>query len=77
MGAAQAGVFLLLHGLCALGVNALTGGNYLFLEASPIGWMNRWGLWPWRGILTVLTLLTLGAEALLFYLLQEKRGWSH
>lgn len=65
---------LALLALVALGVNALTGGNYLFLEGSPIPWMNQWGLTAWRGMLAALALLVLAAEGVAVSVLQHKRG---
>ena len=69
--------FLALLALTALGANVLTGGNYLFLEQSPIPWMNQWGASVWRGMLAALALLVLATEGVLVSILQQKRGWSH
>lgn len=68
---------LLLLACIAAGVNAATGGNYLFLNRSPIGWMNQWGITAWRITLAVLAVAVLAAEAFLLYLLQRKSGRSH
>lgn len=76
-GAAWALAALLLLSCVALAANALTGGNYLFLNGSPIPWMNRWGLTAWRVMLAVAAMAMLAAGALLVHLLQTKRGWSH
>ena len=46
-GAAEAGGALLLLALVASAANALTGGNYLFLNGSPIGWMKSLGMCCW------------------------------
>ncbi|MBE5804833.1 MAG: TIGR02206 family membrane protein [Clostridiales bacterium] len=76
-GVAWALISLALLTCVALGANAVTGGNYLFLNGSPIGWMNRWGLGAWRGALAALVLTVLASEAFAVFLLQQKRGWSH
>lgn len=65
----------LLAGIAA-GANMLSGGNYLFLNGSPIPWMNRWGLAAWRVMLGSGALMVLGAEALLVWFLKHKSGWS-
>ena len=76
-GAGTALLALLLLAFAATAANAVTGGNYLFLNGSPIGWMNQWGLTVWRIALAVLALMVLGAEALTVYILTRKqRGWS-
>lgn len=75
-GAVWALLFLGLHACVALGVNAITGGNYLFLNGSPIPWMNRWGLTAWRMMLAMAAIAVLAAEAFIIFLLQQKRGWS-
>lgn len=72
-GAAWSFIFLLLLALTALGVNALTGGNYLFLQASPLPWLQQSPA-AWRLTLTLLATATLSAEALLVHLLQRKKG---
>lgn len=69
--------FLALAACVALGVNALTGGNYLFLNFSPLSWMNQWGLTAWRLMLALAALAVLAVEAFIVFLLQRKRGWSH
>lgn len=69
--------FLFLLGCIALGVNALTGGNYLFLQGSPIAWMNQWGLAAWRCALAGLAVLVLAIEGAIAYIFQQKRGRSH
>lgn len=76
-GAWWALLFLILLALTALGVNALTGGNYLFLQGSPIGWMNRWGLRGWRTLLAALSLTVLAAEAAIIHLINNNPGRSH
>ena len=64
--AAAAGAFLLLTACVAAGVNALTGGNYLFLRQAPIAWMNRWGTGAWQGFIALAAAGVLAAEALLW-----------
>ena len=76
-GAAWSLGFLALAACVALGMNALTGGNYLFLNFSPVPWMNQWGQTAWRLTLAALAMLVLLAEGCAVYLLQRKRGWSH
>lgn len=61
--------FLMLLALVALGANALTGGNYLFLQGAPIAWMNQWGLGAWRALLAGAALTILGVEAVIAYFL--------
>lgn len=76
-GAAWSLLFLAIHACVALGVNALTGGNYLFLSGAPIAWMNQWGMTAWRVILAMLAMAVLATEAFIVFWLREKRGWSH
>lgn len=77
-GAVWAGLFLLLHGLCALGVNALTGGNYLFLSqpasGTPLALLAEQGLTVYRLCLGALAALVLGLEALIIFLCTKNRG---
>lgn len=75
-GAAWALLMLLLLSCVALTANALTGGNYFFLNGSPIAWMNQWGLPAWRAILAAGAAAVLAGEELIVYLLKRKRGWS-
>ena len=74
--AARAGGFLLLAGLAAMIVNPVSGGNYLFLAypiaGTPLAWLGRWGIWPYRGMLTAAALSALGAESLLLCRLQKR-----
>lgn len=65
---------LVMMACAALVANALTGGNYLFLNGAPIPWMNQWGLAAWRALLAGLATLVLLAEGLLARLIQIKRG---
>lgn len=69
-------LFLLVLGFIALGVNALTGGNYLFLEVpasgTPLAWMARRGAAGYRLMLAGAALLVLGAEALAVWLAERK-----
>lgn len=76
-GAAWALLVLLLLSCLALTANALTGGNYFFLNGSPIPWMNQWGLTAWRVMLAGSALAVVAAEAFIVFLLQQKGGWSH
>ena len=75
-GAVCSMLFLLVLGFIDLGVNALTGGNYLFLEApasgTPLAWMARRGVSAYRLMLAGATLLVLGAEALAVWLAERK-----
>ena len=75
-GAVCSMLFLLVLGFIDLGVNALTGGNYLFLEApasgTPLAWMARRGVSAYRLMLAGATLLVLGAEALAVWLAGRK-----
>lgn len=63
---------LVLMGCTALTANALTGGNYLFLNGSPIPWMNHWGLAAWRVMLACAALLVLLGEGVLVRICQSK-----
>lgn len=63
---------LMLMGCTALTANALTGGNYLFLNGSPIPWMNRWGLAAWRVMQACAALLVLLGEGVLVRICQSK-----
>ncbi len=74
LGALWAFGALVLMACAALTANALTGGNYLFLNGSPIPWMNRRGLAAWRAALACLSALVLLAEGLLVRIWQIKRG---
>lgn len=65
---------LTLMASAALAANGLTGGNYLFLNGSPIPWMNRWGLASWRVMLACAALLVLLGEGVLVRIIQIKRG---
>ena len=71
-GAVCSMLFLLVLGFIDLGVNTLTGGNYLFLEApasgTPLAWMASRGAAVYRLLLTGAALLVLGAEALAVWL---------
>lgn len=64
--AARAGLVLLMAGALAMLLNPITGGNYLFLAypiaGTPLAWLGRWGLWPYRGMLAVLAGMVLAAE---------------
>lgn len=64
-----AGLFLLMAGAAAMAVNPLTGGNYLFLAypiaGTPLAWLGRWGIWPYRGILALLAGIVLACGALI------------
>jgi len=77
-GAAWAGLFLMVHGLCALGVNALTGGNYLFLSlpaaGTPLAALAASGLAAYRLLLALLAFAVLALEALIVFLCTKKRG---
>lgn len=68
----------LLAGLscAAMGANALTGGNYLFLEApvvAPLARMARHGPAAYRLALAGCALLVLGMEALAVWLMTRRR----
>lgn len=63
---------LVLMGCAALTANALTGGNYFFLNGSPIPWMNRWGVAAWRVMLVCAALLVLLVEGVLVRICQAK-----
>ena len=75
-GAVCSMLFLLVLGFIDLSVNALTGGNYLFLEApasgTPLAWMARRGVAGYRLMLAGAALLVLGAEALAVWLAGRK-----
>lgn len=75
-GAVCSMLFLLVLGFIDLGVNTLTGGNYLFLEApasgTPLAWMARHGVAAYRLMLAGAALLVLGAEALVVWLARRK-----
>lgn len=68
-GAASSFLFLLLLACVATGVNALTGGNYLFLElpadGTPLSWMARHGLGAYRLTLAGTAAAALAAEGAL------------
>lgn len=76
MGAWWAFGALVLMACTALLANALTGGNYFFLNGSPIAWMNGWGLTAWRVMLACVSMLVLLGEGVLVRLCQSKPGWS-
>lgn len=67
LGAAQAWLTLLLLGGAALVVNMLLGSNYLFLaypvEGTPLSYLARFGLWPYRLLLAGLSGLLLAVMA--------------
>ena len=75
-GAVCSMLFLLVLGFIDLGVNTLTGGNYLFLEApasgTPLAWMACRGVAAYRLMLAGAALLVLGAEALVVWLARRK-----
>jgi len=68
-GAASSIVFLLVFACVALGVNALTGGNYLFLNlpaaGTPLSIMAQGGLTAYRVALAAVCAAVLAAEAAL------------
>ena len=70
-GAAQAWLALLLAAGAAMLVNALTGGNYLFLAApvpgTPLAWLAQWGILRYRLLLALLASTMLTAEAALLF----------
>ena len=70
-------MFLVILAFVALGVNALTGGNYLCLNGAPIPWMGQWSLAAWRGLLAGIAAAVLILEGLLVHFLERNRGWSH
>lgn len=74
LGALWAFGALVLMTCAALAVNALTGGNYFFLNGSPIPWMNQWGLTAWRVSLACVSALVLLGEGVLVRVCQTKRG---
>lgn len=65
---------LVLMACVALAANALTGGNYFFLNGSPIPWMNQWGVTAWRAALGCISALVLLGEGVLVRIYQTKRG---
>lgn len=65
---------LALAACLATAANALTGGNYLFLNGSPIAWMNQWGTAAWRITLAWASALVLLGEWALARVYQAKRG---
>lgn len=72
----RAGLVLLLSAAAAMVVNPLSGGNYLFLAypiaGTPLAWLGRWGIWPYRGLLAALAGLTLAAGALTVSLIRKE-----
>lgn len=76
-GAASAFVLLALAACLAGGVNALTGGNYLFLHGpvagTPLEALARGGLWPYRLRLAGLCAALLAAEGALTALITRFR----
>lgn len=74
LGALWAFGALVLMACSALAVNALTGGNYFFLNGSPFPWMNRWGITAWRVTLACVSALVLLGEGVLVRVYQAKRG---
>ncbi|MBQ8556708.1 MAG: YwaF family protein [Clostridia bacterium] len=69
MGAVLALGFLALTACVVSGVNAITGGNYLFLAGpvagTPLQWLARWGLGWYRMLLGLLAMLVIAGEAAL------------
>lgn len=63
--------------LCVCFVNALTGGNYLFLAApvagTPLVWLSRWGLTVYRLLLALLATLVLVIEGALASMLMNTK----
>ncbi len=72
VGALAALGVLMLLGLCVMGVNQITGGNYLFLagpvSGTPLTALARWGLDVYRALLLLLCAAALGVEALLVHM---------
>ncbi len=72
----EAGGFLVLLALVALGVNALTGGNYLFLQSpassGPLGLLAGHGVTAYRLLLTLLAAAVLALEQALVRLLLRR-----
>lgn len=68
-GALQAWLFLLGAGAMAMAVNALTGGNYLFLSGpvagTPLMALARWGRPVYRLLLALLAAALLAGEGLI------------
>lgn len=75
-GAASSMIFLLLFGCVALGVNALTGGNYLFLNlpiaGTPLSSLARGGLALYRIALAAICAAVLAMEAALVMVWQRR-----
>lgn len=75
-GAAWSAALLAGLSCAAMGANALTGGNYLFLEApvaAPLARMARHGPAAYRLALAGCALLVLGMEALAVWLMTRRR----
>lgn len=69
LGALEAALFLGAMALVAMAINALTGGNYLFLQMPPPGTplcslAVQWGLGAYRAVLASLALAVVLAEHL-------------
>lgn len=76
LGALWALAFLLVHALAALGINALTGGNYLFLSlpaaVTPLDALAAAGVGTYRLCLAALAVLVLALEALILWWVQRR-----